>query len=200
MVTDLTPTRRAVLAGFGALALFPRPAAALTTGTAESLVRQMVDDIKRVINSGGSESAILSEFERLFERYADVPTIARFALGAPARGASQGDLRAYTDAFSTYIARKYGQRFEEFIGGDVTINRSRVDRNGIVVVETTADLRGEDPFAVDFHISDRSGSPRLFNVIIEGVNMLTTERTEIGALYDQAGRDVGALAQRLRNV
>ena len=180
----------AILAGIAALTLAPRQAAALTQGTAEALVRDMVDDVKRAINSGQSQSAILSQFEQLFERYADVPTIARFALGAPARSASQADLRAYTDAFSTYVSRKYGRRFQEFIGGEVTINRSREDRNGIVVVETTANLRGEDPFAVDFHVSDRSGSPKLFNVIIEGVNMLTTERTEIGALYDQAGARV----------
>lgn len=199
-MTDLTLTRRRFAALTAAAALAPATARALTSSQAESLVRSMVDDIQSAINSGKSQSAIFSDFERLFERYADVPTIAQFVLGPPARTASRAEMRAYTDAFSVYIARKYGRRFQEFIGGTVTVNRSRQDRNGIIVVESTADLRGESPFAVDFHVSDRSGSAKVFNVIIEGVNMLTTERTEIGALYDQSGRNVGALAQKLRSV
>ena len=200
-MSDPRPSRRRVLALGTAAALMPSLArAAISDSEAQDFVRSMVDDIQRVINSGRSQSAVLSEFERLFERYADVPTIARYVLGPPARSASSGDMAAYTDAFSTYISRKYGRRFQEFIGGTITVRRARQDRNGIVVVESTADLRGESPFAVDFHLSDRSGSTKVFNVIIEGVNMLTTERTEIGALFDQSGRDVGALAQRLRNV
>lgn len=199
-MTDLPMTRRrAAQLLAAAAATLGVPAHALTTGQAESLVRSMVDDIQRTINSGRSESAILSDFEGLFERYADVPTIAAFVLGPPARSASRSEMAAYQDAFATYIARKYGRRFQEFIGGTVTVDRARPDRNGIVVVQSTANLRGESPFAVDFHVSDRSGQPRVFNVIIEGVNMLTTERTEIGALYDQSGRSVAALAQRLRN-
>jgi len=199
-VTDPMPSRRAVLAGLAALTLAPVPAGALTAGEAQSLVRSMVDEIQSVIASGQSQSAILSEFERLFQRYADVPTIARFALGPPARGASESELRAYTDAFARYISRKYGRRFQDFIGGTVTVQGTRTERNGIIVVETTANLPGESPFAVDFHVSDRSGRPLMFNVIVEGVNMLTTERTEIGALYDQSGRDIGRLTERLRQV
>lgn len=200
MRTETLPTRRAILFGAACLAILPAATAALTASTAESLVRNLVDDIQSTINSGKSDAAILKEFERLFARYADVPTIAQFALGVPARGASAAEMRAYTDAFATYIARKYGRRFQDFIGGTVTVKGTRADRNGIMIVESTANLRGQSPFAVDFHVSDRSGSPRMFNVIIEGVNMLTTERTEIGALYDQAGRDIGALAARLRQV
>ncbi len=201
-MTDPILTRRAFSALATAAAAFAAApaAAAISDSEAQAFVRSLVDDIQRVINSGESQSAILSDFERLLERYADVPTIARYVLGPPARGASQSDMNAYIDAFSTYIARKYGRRFQEFIGGTVTVQRARQDRNGIVVVESVADLRGEQPFAVDFHLSDRSGSTRVFNVIIEGVNMLTTERAEVGALYDQAGRDVGQLAQRLRNI
>jgi len=200
MQTDILATRRSVVFGAACLAALPAATFALTASTAESLVRNLVDDIQATINSGKSDAAILKEFERLFARYADVPTIAQFALGVPARSASTSQMRAYTDAFATYIARKYGRRFQDFIGGEVTVKGTRADRNGIMVVQSTAKLRGESPFAVDFHVSDRSGSPRMFNVIIEGVNMLTTERTEIGALYDQAGRDIGALTARLKQI
>ena len=66
------------------------------------------------------------------------------------------------------------------------------------VVQSVAKLKGQSPFAVDFHVSDKSGSPKVFNLVIEGVNMLTTERTEVGAMLDQAGGSVPKLTDRMK--
>ena len=104
-----------------------------------------------------------------------------------------GDQMArYQAAFSTYVARKYGSRFREFIGGRILVEDARAVPNGIEV-QTTADLRGEAPFRVDFWVSDRSGQLKFFNMVIEGVNMLLSERTEIQAMLDQRGGDVERL-------
>ncbi|MCA8882960.1 MAG: ABC transporter substrate-binding protein [Rhodobacteraceae bacterium] len=199
MANDLFLTRRGVLAGLTGAALVPFPAFALSESGATSLVQTLVAEIQKAIGSGKSEAQILKDFERIFDRYADVPTIARFSLGVAARSASSSELNAYTDAFSGYIARKYGTRFDEFIGGKVTVKRARMDGK-VMVVETVADLRGQAPFRVDFHVSDRSGKDKVFNVIIEGINMLTTERTEIGALLDQSGGSVSKLTQKLKTI
>ena len=67
-------------------------------------------------------------------------------------------------------------------------------------VSTTAFLRGEAPFAVTFHVSNRSGRDLFFNMFIEGVNLLLTERTEIGALIDRNGGDLDAMISQLRNL
>lgn len=186
------------LAGSATLAALPSVSLALTTQGAEALVNKLVAEITQSINSGKSEAQLYRDFERLFERYADVPTIARYSLGAAARSASSSQLRAYTDAYSGYISRKYGRRFREFIGGQIVVQGSRQDNN-FIVVNSVAKLRGESPFQVDFLVSDRSGRDAFFNVIIEGVNMLTTERTEIGAMLDQQGGSIDRLTQQLRS-
>ena len=65
----------AVLASLPLIA--PRAAWALDVGQARGLIDDVVGEINRVINSGGSEAAMLGQFEALFVRYADVPVIAR---------------------------------------------------------------------------------------------------------------------------
>ena len=55
-----------------------------------------------------------------------------------------------------------------------------------------------EPFEVDFLVSDRSGQPLVFNLIIEGVNMLLAERQEIGALLDRNAGKIDALIDDLR--
>ena len=99
------------------LALLPRQVFALSEGGARQLVDQVVAEINRVIASGQSESGMIRDFEALFVRYADVPIMARYALGPDARSASAGQLAAFTKAFQRYISVKYGRRFREFIGG-----------------------------------------------------------------------------------
>ena len=197
-MNDLTLSRRRFAAALALVALMPARAFAVSDDAATSLVNSVVAAIQKAVNSGKTGAALYSDFQRIFATYADVPTIARFALGPAARSASKAEMSAYTEAFVVYIAKKYGQRFQEFIGGSVTVKGAYPDKNGIVVVQSVANLKNQAPFAVDFHVSDKSGSARVFNLIIEGVNMLTTERTEVGAMLDQAGGSVAKLADRMK--
>ena len=188
-------TRRATLAGLGSLVL-AGPALALSEGQARALVDSLVGEINKVIGSGKSESAMIRDFERIFKRYADVNIMAQYALGADGRCASSAQKRRFADVFAGYIARKYGKRFREFIGGRIEVRSARAIRAGFEI-KTTAFLRGSSPFEVTFLVSDRSGSNKFFNMFIEGVNLLLTERTEIGALIDRNGGNLDAMIRDL---
>lgn len=181
------------------LALVTTPALALSESSAKTLVNKVVDEINRVIASGKSESAMISDFKKLFNTYADVPIMARYALGADARSASASQMKRFTDAFSDYIANKYGRRFREFIGGKVEVTSARPIKAGYEV-RSTVFLRGESPFEVSFLVSDKSGRDRFYNMFIEGVNLLLTERTEIGALLDKSGGNMDKMIAALEKM
>ncbi len=140
---------------------------------------------------------MLADFEGIFARWADVPTIARSVLGPEARSASPGQFDAFAEAFRGYIARKYGRRFRELVGGQVVVQDARPVQS-FVEVRSVAELRGQAPFAVSFLVSDRSGRPRFFDMLIEGISLLRTEQVEIGALLDRRRGDLGALTEDLR--
>lgn len=185
-------------AGLAALGTaLPLPAQAMTEARAKTLVDALVADINTVIASGKSEQAMYTEFERIFARYADVPTIARYALGVDSRRASPAQLRDFTTVFQRYISVKYGRRFREFIGGQIEVREARAVNN-FYEVKSLAILRGQAPFEVKFLVSDRSGKDLFFNLYIEGINMLLTERTEIGAMLDRRGRNIDAMIADLR--
>lgn len=185
-----------LVGGAAALAL-PLPAKALTVGEAKDLVGRAIGEVNATINSGKSESAMFGDFERIFVRYADVPTIARSALGVAARSASSAQMSAFTKAYQGYIARKYGRRFREFIGGVIEVTDARPLKSYYEVI-SVAKLKGESPFDLRWHVSDKSGKNLFFNIIIEGVNMLASERTEIGAMLDKRRGDIDALIGDLK--
>jgi len=188
-------TRRKTLAlgvaALGAIGL-PRPGSAQTLVEARALIDAAVADVTQIINSGRSEAAMIAELRRVFERYGDVPTIARSALGPVARTASSAQLAAYTDAFSGYMARKWGSQFRTFIGGRVIVTGGRPVQSFFEVI-STSELRGMAPFEVRWHVSDRSGRNLFFNMLIEGVNLLATERVEMGAMLERRRGDLNAM-------
>ena len=190
--------RRLFVTGLAAAgALGAGPAQALSGAQAEQLVTSAVADINKIIAAGKSQSAMLRDFDRVFGRYADVNIIALTTLGAARRTASQAEVRAYVSAFRGYFTRKYGKRFNEFVGGQLTVTGSRPSKSNIEV-RSTAKLRGSAPFNVSWLVSDRSGSPKIFNIIIEGVNTLTSERAEIGAMLDRRGGSIAQLTADLK--
>ena len=190
--------KRTFLATLGAFALVPaRAVFALTEARASSLVQSLVTDINRVIDSGKGEKAMFRDFERIFARYSDTSYIAAYAMGVDGRRASSAQKRAFSDAFQGYISRKYGKRFREFIGGRLEVKSVKKVKNWFEVY-TTAFLRGESPFEVTFHVSDRSGKELFFNMYIEGINLLLTERTEVGALLDRNRGNIDAMIADLK--
>lgn len=185
-----------LIAGTASLAIAPA-ARALTTDEASTLVTRLMGDIQSSVNSGKTGSALYRDFERIFNRYADVPIIARYVLGIDWRSASSAQQRAFIDTFTGYIARKYGKRFQDFRGADVTVLGTRQIKAGHEV--QTKMVTSSNSYAVNFHVSGKSGSNRFFNLYIEGVSMLTAERTEIGAMLDKRGRNIDQLIADLKN-
>jgi phospholipid transport system substrate-binding protein len=184
------------LAGAAVTAL-PTGAFSLTDAGAKALVDRVVAEINKVIASGKSLSSMIRDFERIFARYADVNIIARSTLGADSRRASAAQMRAFTEAFRGYVARKYGKRFNEFAGGEIEVKDVRRVKSWHEV-RSTVYLRGEAPFEVLFLVSDRSGKDLFFDMVIEGVSLRLSERTEIGAMLDRRQGDIDAIIQDLR--
>ncbi|WP_114287661.1 MlaC/ttg2D family ABC transporter substrate-binding protein [Candidatus Halocynthiibacter alkanivorans] len=197
-MSDIVNRRQFVagLAAFGAV-FTAVPAFAYSSADATNLIGKVVRDINRIINSGQPETVMLSDFENIFRDYADVPIIARSALGPPARSLSASQLADFTTSFQGYISRKYGRRFREFVGGKMEVKSAKAVKS-FFEVKCLATLKGQPPFEVIFVVAGRSG--RFIDMEIEGVSLLKAERAEVGAMLDNRRGDVRRLTADLRNI
>ncbi|MBT8153831.1 ABC transporter substrate-binding protein [Epibacterium ulvae] len=192
--------RRNFLLSLGAsLSFAPAAAWALDNTSASRLIDNLVGDINNVIESGKGETAMFREFERIFANYSDTSYIAAYAMGVEARRASNSQKKAFSKAFQGYISRKYGRRFREFVGGRLEVTGVKKVKKWYEV-DTVAYLQGQSPFKVTFLVSDRSGQDRFFNMFIEGVNLLLTERTEVGAILDRNRGDIDKTIAELKKL
>ncbi|MDB6176762.1 ABC transporter substrate-binding protein [Paracoccus sp. Z330] len=194
---EIDRRRLLALGGAAAFALTAGPVSAMTASSAQGLIQSAVDDVFKVINSGQSPARMYQQFEAVFARYADVNIIARSVLGPPARQIGDAEFAAYRSAFQGYIGRKYGKRFREFIGSQIEVEGAHPLKS-YYAVDAVAYLNGRAPMDIEWHVSDKSGQVRFFNLIIEGVNMLASERAEMAAMLSRRKGDVAALTEDLK--
>ena len=199
MLNNQLLTRRTTLLGMtSALAIAPAmPAMALTKSEAETLINKLTSDVMATINAGKSKSAMFKDFEKIFARYADVLLIAQKSLGTTWRTASPAQRKAYVSAFRGYMARFYGKRFEEFIGSEIKVKKSRKTAGGYLV-DTNIKLRGSSAFKAQWHVIDARGKTLMYNLFLEGVSVLSDVRVQIGSMLDKRGGSIDKLTAHLR--
>ena len=167
---------------------------------AEHLSKKIFNDIFFIINNNQNDENKKKSLLNLFDKYADVPIIARAVLGSPWRQLSQVERSKFINAFKLYLAKKYIAQFSEFTGAEMLIERSR-DSGGKagIMVETRLLMPGSAPIKVGWQVSDASGKFKMIDVKIEGISLLTTERGEIRNQYSKEGRSISKLINSLLN-
>ena len=196
-------SRRATVFGIASsvfLALPMAPAFALTEKDARKLVANVVREINTLLNSGKPVKQVAADLEQTLAKYADVPTIARGALGITWRSASATQRMKFSQEFQGYLARKYVRRFTNLSEARFEYIGSREIKKDRFEIVTLTKGPGSQRYEVRWHIWERQGKPRVFNIVIDGVNLLAVERSMVGNLLDRYNGNmdklIAALARR----
>jgi phospholipid transport system substrate-binding protein len=192
-------TRRFVMISFlGIAGLYASPVFAFKKSDAEKLIRNLTNDVLGAVNEQKSKDIMFSRFEEIFSKYADVPLIARKALGPTWRGASKAQRSAYVSAFRGYMARYYGKRFEEFLGSEIIVSNSRKTSGGFLVGSNII-LKDGSSYQAQWHVIDARGKYLMYNLFLEGVSVLSDVRVQIGSMLDKRAGSIDRLIEHLNS-
>jgi len=192
-------TRRFVMMSFlGIVGLYASPVFAFKKSDAEKLIKNLTNDVLGAVNEQKSEDIMFSRFEEIFSKYADVPLIARKALGPTWRGASKAQRSAYVSAFRGYMARYYGKRFEEFLGSEIIVSNSRKTSGGFLVGSNII-LKDGSSYQAQWHVIDARGKYLMYNLFLEGVSVLSDVRVQIGSMLDKRAGSIDRLIEHLNS-
>jgi len=192
-------TRRFVMMSFlGIAGLYASPVFAFKKSDAEKLIKNLTNDVLGAVNEQKSKDIMFSRFEEIFSKYADVPLIARKALGPTWRGASKAQRSAYVSAFRGYMARYYGKRFEEFLGSEIIVSNSRKTSGGFLVGSNII-LKDGSSYQAQWHVIDARGKYLMYNLFLEGVSVLSDVRVQIGSMLDKRAGSIDRLIEHLNS-
>lgn len=174
--------------------VFALPAFATAISDANRMAEGALSDLQRIINAGASTSSLKS----FFNKYADMSSMARTALGAPWRGMSAALRNQYVSAFENYLVKKYAKQFQALSGSTSEIKSAKdTGKSGITV--STAFTKGSSTSQLDMQVSNQTGGYKIVDLILNGASMVGNERQAVRDLLAKNGNNVDALIAELNS-
>ena len=145
-----------------------------------------------------TDSQKSSKFRQLLRSSFDMQTIARFSLGRYWRVATDSEQKEYLKLFENMVVDVYTQRFSEYDGQALEVRGSRYDGKRDVIVKSFIVDEAGSEFRVDWRVRHKSGRYKVVDVIIEGVSMSVTQRSDFSSVIQRGGGEVKVLLAHLR--
>ncbi len=141
-----------------------------------------------------------SEFRKLLNDNFDMDTIGRFALGRHWKTATDAQKKEYLKLFNEMIVRVYTARFKEYDGQTLEVKKARKDgTNSDAIVNTVlVPKAGEQAVIIDWRVRQKNGSFKVVDIIVEGVSMALTQRSDFASVIQRGGGDLEVLLATLR--
>ena len=183
-----------------ALYLIPNASISAEQDEAESFIQELGNNaIEMLSDKKLSKKQKISEFEKLLDLGFEVPLIARYALGKHWRKTPKDQREKYVDAFRSFIVDSYASRLGQFGGEKFYTNNVREDGKRGFIVSSLIETPSGTKVKVDWRLKKINNSFRIYDVVIEGISMVITQRDEFSSIIQRSGGDIEPLINRLKN-
>jgi phospholipid transport system substrate-binding protein len=165
--------------------------AATPAADARTYVDKVAGDALKVLQTQGlSKSQKSDKLELMFRDVVDIPYVARFVLGRHWRTASPAQQEAYLKAYEPFLIRNYVGRVVRYSGETYKVTESRDTPDGAIVSMVLKSPDGSSPdVVVSYRLSKVEGAFKVVDIIVEGVSLLNTQRSEFNSIVANQGLD-----------
>lgn len=166
---------------------------------AEKFIDSMARNAIAFLGDGSlSDSDKQKKFSRLLNNSFDMNTIGRFALGRYWRVSSAQQRKEYQSLFRDMIVEVYSRRFGEYNGQTIEVRDSRRDSEKDVTVNSfIIPQDGGQEIQVDWRVRYKNGQYKVIDVMVEGVSMALTQRSDFSSVIQRGGGEVSVLLDHL---
>jgi phospholipid transport system substrate-binding protein len=192
--------RRSFLTGLFVLFATTSMAAPPVVNPADAVafMNKLWDRAVEVLNNKSDPTVREARFRELFHTDFDCPGIARFVLGRYWRAASQEEQQEFVKLFEDYVVFVYTARLSNFGGEALKVRGSRSDGDGVIVSTDVISPGAPSPMKIDWRLVTENGTYKISDVIVEGVSMMVTQRSEFASIVQRNGGQVRGLIAMMR--
>ncbi|NQU56418.1 MAG: ABC transporter substrate-binding protein [Rhodospirillales bacterium] len=184
-----------------ALAIGPMPAKADDPGKqAEIFISGLANQaIEALTTPEISKQERESRFRVMLTDNFAVKTIGRWVLGRHWKKASEAEKAEYLKLFEEMLIVSYVNRFSSYSGESLKVVKSIVNNPNDAMVFSEIGRKGTPPLHVDWRVrTSDSITFKIIDVMVEGVSMGQTQRSEFASVIRQNGGKVEGLLVELR--
>lgn len=167
------------------------PAMAGDIAGAKAFVNKVATDVLNIVKQPTSKELQQAELMGLIDARVDIDFVAKFALGKHWRTATEAQRADYLNAYRPFLKKNYVSRLTRYSGQTFKVGTGRVDSDGSYVVNMDiVDPQGANVVMV-YRMVDapKNGGYRISDIVVEGVSLLATQRSEFNSIVTSKGLD-----------
>lgn len=138
------------------------------------------------------------ELRNLLHDNFDMKTIGRFALGTHWKTATKEEQKEYLKLFEDMIVTVYSRRFKDYNGNALNVKSAREDGEKDAIVFSEIVPKNGQKIKVDWRVRNKDGKFSVVDIIVEGVSMSLTQRSEFSSVIQRGGGKMDILLAHLR--
>lgn len=175
------------------LALLLCTSHALATSTAQEVVMTTSDRViarlkseqQRLANQPEKVYALIDE---IVVPHFDFVRMAALVLGKNWRATDKDQKIQFVKEFRRLLVRTYSKALQNYTHEEIVYHPTRGDGSrGLVTVKTEV-VRAEGPaIPIDYRMHNRDGGWKVFDVVVEGISLVSTHRSEFDSAIRQGG-------------
>ena len=167
--------------------------ASASVEAATAYVDKIATKTMGILNGSGSKS---KKLESVIKKHVDIDWIGKFVMGKHWRTADKKQRQQYLKNYKRFILSSYAKRFTEYRGDGYKMLKSRKDSNNKYTVKMSIDVDGT-PTMVDYKLKKKGSGYKIYDLNVEGVSLITTQRSEFNSVIQSKGVDY--LIEQLAN-
>ncbi len=194
---------RSCAAIFAALFLSMAPAVAedapavVSPDQAEAFIQDLSQKAIAVLrDSSKTEEQREAIFRGLLQTGFDMKFIGRFVLGVNWRQATDQQREDYQALFNDYVLKTYSARLGGFTDEEFKVTGSEPAGKRDVMVHSQVVRKDGPPITADWRVRLVDNTPKVIDVVVEGVSMSISQRQEFASVVQAKG--INGLIETLR--
>lgn len=170
-----------------------------TAGDASLFITSLSDRAVAYLSGPGlTQQDREDNFRAMLNDHFDMQAISKFVLGRYWRTAGESERIEFRRLLEEFLVQSYAFRFADYSGIGFTVLDTRPGpQDDVAIVESSVAREGED-VRVDWRLRRRDDSFVIIDIVIEGVSMTVTQRSEFASVIQSRGGKVTGLLEALR--
>lgn len=155
--------------------------------------------LKFLADPNSTKAQKTAEFRKLLDQSFDLDTIGRFALGRYWNTATDAQKSEYLKLFRKMVVDVYTQRFDDYKGQDLQVKSFRsIGNQDTLVSSFMVPTDGSEQVPIDWRVRSKNGGYKIVDVLVAGVSMSVTQRSDFASVIQRGGGNVDALIAELK--
>lgn len=185
-----TAIRRSILAAVLILAGFAGiTAPASAADDPRAFITRLGDETIDVLSASQPMAERRSGLEDLLYRAFDFDTVSRLVLGRLWHQATPEQQKAYQTVFADFVVQTYARRLAENEISSYAITGTQSLGETDTLVETLIERPAAEAVRFGWRVRQKGGDPKLIDVVVEGVSMVISQRSEFASVVRRDGID-----------